>query len=397
MSKRISRPLSACLLLLFSASPCLAQRLKVPVALEHLKAVAVADSNDATAHYNLALGYWSKKKWDEADLAFRAALELDPRHAPAHLGLGTLPYARRKKLRSEVEEERVPAEWRPVVEEAAQHLRHAFVIDPLVDLRLVGASVPARSVHWEHNPYLKALWDEWLGGFDDLLRGEHENAYRRLNRMVEDMNGRRYPSRVPAITWWYLGLAAAQVGRYEDAELAIGTLLERSLETESDESELVHVPLLTAEYRFLLGVLRQQQGDMEGATELYRRALEGNLGLYMAHVRLAAIHEGLGDLATAAEERRRAVNANPEDHTLLIELGATLFKNGELDAAQEALETAVRMGPRDARPHYALALIAERKGDAPAARAAYERFVELAPARLQPLVARAAGRMEATR
>lgn len=39
------------------ASPGAAQRIKLPVKLEKLEARALADSNDAAAHYNLGLGY----------------------------------------------------------------------------------------------------------------------------------------------------------------------------------------------------------------------------------------------------------------------------------------------------------------------------------------------------
>src|SRR3989442_810612 len=96
------RPVPACLivmLLLGSRGGLQSQGLKVSQRLKDLEAAAQRDSNDAFAQYNLALGYWSKKRYDDAERALRTCVQIDPRFAAAWLALGTLPYARRPRLR----------------------------------------------------------------------------------------------------------------------------------------------------------------------------------------------------------------------------------------------------------------------------------------------------------
>src|SRR5712692_6094859 len=69
----------------FTAAPLAAQRIKLPAKLEELEARARKDSNDAAAHYNIALAYWSVKRYDDAENALKRAVALDYRFAPAHL------------------------------------------------------------------------------------------------------------------------------------------------------------------------------------------------------------------------------------------------------------------------------------------------------------------------
>ena len=85
------RALSAALCTALLASPVAAQRVKLPVKFEELEARAYADSNDATAHYNLGLGFWSKERYDEAAAELELAVELDRKFADAYLALSQLP------------------------------------------------------------------------------------------------------------------------------------------------------------------------------------------------------------------------------------------------------------------------------------------------------------------
>src|SRR4051812_8681195 len=80
-------------LLVVGARPSAGQRLKITSSVPALEEAARRDSTDAAAHYNLALGYWTKSKWDEADSALRRALAIDPRFASAYLALAFLPQA----------------------------------------------------------------------------------------------------------------------------------------------------------------------------------------------------------------------------------------------------------------------------------------------------------------
>ena len=116
-----------------------AQRIKLPASLSDLQTRAVKDSDDAAAQYNVALAYWNAKRWDDADSAFRRAIRLDARFAPAYVGLAYLPYAERSSLFDDVFEDQVPAEWKPKLEMSDEMYHRAIMIDPLTDLRLAGA------------------------------------------------------------------------------------------------------------------------------------------------------------------------------------------------------------------------------------------------------------------
>ena len=73
-------------------------RIELPVSLSQLEESARRDSNDAVAHYNLALGFWNERRWDDVEESLRRSLELDPRLALSHMALSRLPYARHSRL-----------------------------------------------------------------------------------------------------------------------------------------------------------------------------------------------------------------------------------------------------------------------------------------------------------
>ena len=82
-----------------SAAPLAAQvRLRPGVTIRSLEAAAARDSSDTAVLYDLALGYWSKKRWDDAERTLRLISRIEPRHAPALLALAHLHYARRPRL-----------------------------------------------------------------------------------------------------------------------------------------------------------------------------------------------------------------------------------------------------------------------------------------------------------
>ena len=139
---RAAHVLLAPLLVLAQPVSLGAQNIKLSSSLPDLEAVARKDSNDAQALYNVALGYWSKKRYDDAERALRLAVTIEPRFAAGWLALGVLPYGRRPKLREQVSKGKVPDEWKPVLQEAERMTRKAFLIDPFVDLRILGAVEP---------------------------------------------------------------------------------------------------------------------------------------------------------------------------------------------------------------------------------------------------------------
>ena len=142
---------------LFLPSFAEAQGVKVSGSIEDLEMAAGVDPYDPTALYNLALGYWSEELYDETETQLRRVLELDARYAPAYLALAYLPLAQREELRREILAGEVPEEWEDRVAETGRQYRRAFLVDPLVDIRIMAAVQPKKSAIWSFGEYASFL------------------------------------------------------------------------------------------------------------------------------------------------------------------------------------------------------------------------------------------------
>jgi tetratricopeptide (TPR) repeat protein len=388
------------LILLFIIVPSpapLAAQFRLPVQLGELEQVASRDSNDAAAHFNLALGYWNAKRWEAVEHELRLAVTIEPQFAEGWLALSRLPFARRLGLWDDIAERRVPADLRQSVNEAYRLYQRALLINPLVDLRTEAAARPARSTYWMASEWLETLYDRFFGGFDDIETGNYAGAYNRFDRLVQEAPTRGDREALPEFVYYFRGLAAAHINRWDEAIADFERLLAKADERQSRDSLLYFIPVETNQYRYILGVLNHRAGHLSEAERYYRTALENDIGLYMAHARLATIAENKGDWPTAASERRAAVNANPDDPSLLLDLGRTLSAWGDFRAADEVLTQAVAANPRDSRGWYYLGIVQQQLNKKEEARAAFSRFVALAPSRYVRQVEDAKQRLAALR
>lgn len=378
----IGRCLVVLMMLRGYAGPAAAQ-FKLAAKLPELERQARADSNDPAAHFNVALAYWNAKRWDDADRSFRTSIMLDARFAPAYIALNYLPYARRASLWDEVRERRVPEEWRTRMDESDRLFRQAYMIDPFVELRS-GDVVTPRSEAYLHflEQYFGEHIRDYFDGLDQYFQADYQKAYDRFTRVLLALDADRHPDRVPSTVFWWHGLASAHVEKWDEATLDFERLIARSLEPARGDS-LVHFPLRTNEFRYILAHIKQRAGRWNEAIDLYREAVTNDIGLYMAHVRLADMYETERMWPDAITSRRNAVNANPEDETLLLDLGKTLVAAGQPDDAVSTLRQATTANPRDPRPYLFLGLLLEQSGRKDDAKAALTRFIALAPSRYE--------------
>jgi tetratricopeptide (TPR) repeat protein len=380
------------------AHPVQAQRIKLPMSLTELEQRARQDSLDAAAHYNVALGYWNEKRFDDAERELKTATVIDPRFAEAYLALAYLPYARRPKLWAEEESGRLQDEWKQRVEESDRMYRRAFLINPLVDLRIAGATTPPRDPLWE--TLFPEVYEFYFQAFDDMLKGDYERAYGRFVKLHRE---RRLAGpgqgKLPLSVYWFEGLAAAHTQRWEEAKKSFEYLINESvaLEKKQEEKDLIRIPLRTNEYRYFLANIQHAGGSSDQALGLYRKTLENDIGLYMAHVQMANILESQRRYPEAIEERKRAVDANPDDPSLLTDLGVTTGKSGRFAEAEEILQRAWEANPRDARVPFWAGLCQAEQGKKEAAKASLSRFIEMAPARWDKQIAMAKQRLEGLR
>jgi tetratricopeptide (TPR) repeat protein len=365
-----------------------AQRLIVKTSIAELEAAAHRDSLDPAAHYNLALGYWSKQQWDRVEVELHAALSIDTRFAPGYLALAFLPQADGKAWREEVLV--LPGGRQlvryiavdTVVQQFERLYRRAFLIDPLVDIRIVVAT------EWRGGTIGRL--DRALYAYDD---GKWDEAFRRFGDMLADSaDYRGEKSRLYEEIIWYHALAGARLGRYEPAIRDLSDLIDRSQRREASDT-ISRWPLRTNEYRYTLAFLKQRASDPQGALQMYREALASDLGLYMAHVHMAEIYEAAGMWVDAVAARRGAVAANPDDPSLLLDLGKTLANAGHWTEAEGSLQEAADANPRDVRVYFYLGAVEQQLGKAESARAAFSRFISLAPTRYGPQVTNAKQRI----
>jgi Tfp pilus assembly protein PilF len=354
-----------------------AQGLKLHVSLSELEARARQDSNDAAAQYDLGLGYWAKKRYDDAERALRVSVTIEPRYAPSWLALGTLPHARRPKLRREMLQGKVPPEWRAAAEESDRNVRRAFLIDPLVDLQILGAVDPPEPVTIGVVGGRVVVFQNPFSAFQT---GHYDLAFMEFDAMMYRRGAPIPRDSVPGVILWYHGLSAAHLNRFDVAILDLQALLDRALAREHGDS-LIHVPLGTNDFRYVLALMETRANRVDEAMRLFRDVLTNDLGLYMAHVQLYRIFQSQQRWDSAVVESRAAVETNPEDPTILSDHGFMLIQAGNASAAADTLRRAMAADPRDSRIPFYLGIAEQQLHDTAAARAAFERFLSLAPSR----------------
>jgi tetratricopeptide (TPR) repeat protein len=265
------------------------QRARLLVPLAQLEARAASDSLDTLAHYDLALGYWAKERWDDVERCLRRSIAIEPKMAPAYLGLAFLPFARRPKLWKEEERGKIPAEWSPRLEEASRHFRRAFQLDPMVDLKVYGLALPPRGaivVGRTATPAYAAL----IQGFESLLDGQYANSYAFLDPVLTKLD-RGKDDDVPEGLLWFHGLAAAHLQNYDVALIDFHRLHERAVARERTDTLIRTFMMESNQIRYVLATISRRAGRTEQALALYRESVANDLGLYMAQVQMADIYE----------------------------------------------------------------------------------------------------------
>lgn len=378
--------IAALTVLCLAPAPARAQE---PPILKHsireIEELVRADSNDGYLHYYLALAHWKKHHWTETDSLLRLAVRLEPRLAEAYLALYHLPFSRRSSLAREVVEHKVPRDWQARVDEAEGFYKRAFRINPLVSQEVLSIAYHIEEIHFDDptTPAAQA-YDLYFAWLTDFGLGRYSDAYLRLERLSQvRFQEARFPERVPSFILWYRALAAAHARRYFNALWDLNALVTRGDKLE--EEELVHIPLQTNEYRFTLAVVQQRAGNLDRAMDIFKEAVQHDLGLQMAHTYMAVLYQESGQMDSCLAERRRAAEVSPDDPVVLFEYAVSLFNDNKASEAEETVRHAMALNPRYAPSYYLLGRIDEELGRVPDARELYDRFLALAPQRLTSL------------
>lgn len=361
--------------------------LRPGVTVRSLEAAVARDSNDTEALYALALGYWSKKRWNDAERMLKQTLAIEPRNARALLALAHLPYARRPKLWDEDVRGQVPPEWQPALILSERYTRLAMQIDPLVDLQIVGAVAP------DPNALLQgadpgSIERNAMVGQANFQNARYDQAYAWFNRFARLLGEEVDSSRVPDFVLWFRGLSAAHLNDFPTALRDF-----RALHARDPDREQTILSVDPVDVTYVLAWLEQNTGALDTAAPLYEEALTHDFGLWMAHVQLAKLHEDRQEWNDAIRERRLAVDADPEDPSLLLDLGITLFRAGRSEQAAPILLQARSGLPRNFRVPYYEGYVASALARPDAAREAFQRFLTLVPSRYADEIAEVRGRL----
>ena len=378
------RPVILTLLTLVLAAPLPAQSIRLDVSVDELEARARRDSCDAAAHYNLAVGYMSRRQWARADSTLARATALDPQLAVAWLARSIVF-------------DRDDNHWRDLRRRGdsastaelrlrASYSRRAYLIDPLVDLRILGAvsqfSNYGDAVQYYYGRDFRRFDDGVRIGTQGLVEADYARSLDGLNMatIAWTQLGLARDS-LPEWLIFYHGLAAAHTNQWDLAIADIGTLVARNVNAEKKDTTRA-VPLRTNEYRYVLATLHQRAAHRDAAVSAFQEVAGNDLGNFMTHVQLARIFEAERNWPEAIRERRAAADINADDHTVTYDLGAALARSGQWAPAEEALLRARDMQPKYPRTWHALGVVEQQLGKTAEAREAFNRFLAIAPSRM---------------
>lgn len=326
--------------------------IKIHESLRDLQTRLARDTNDPAAYYNLAIGYWSKKKYDLADSTLRTAVALDPEFALAHLAIALVQLPHKdywQHLKRAAGDTALQQELRFREREYAR----AFMIDPFVDVRPLG-----------------------------MFPMGYEEAYVILSAVLANREARFAAplDSMPAQLLWLHALAAAHTAHEREAIADVQILAKLAGRREQSDS-MSPAPLLANHYLFMLAALYQSIHFNTNAIHLYQAVLSNDIGNYEAHVHLAQIYESEGGWRDALAERRAAIAVFPENPRLLLDLGVTQYHADSLPDAEETLHQAEAAGPRDPYAYYWLGVVQRARADTADARQNFAAFLRLAPSR----------------
>jgi tetratricopeptide (TPR) repeat protein len=305
-------------------------------AIAHLRrAVAVGDDEEAP-RLILAELLIQLEQLDEAEAILQAALEGDPRHNRARLGLARIALQRGDP--SAGEKHLLPATTDPRTRKTA-YLLLAEIRQRRGDR---GGAEEAKGradnlpddVPWP-DPLAEGVQALAVGLLPSITRaaaliqrGDGAQAVPILQRTVED-----YPD--SSLAWTLLGRAWLTAGNLSPAERALDEAIRRDPDA--------------VEAHFYLGVVRFEGGRVEAALPAFRRASELKPDYAEAWYNLGHCRKRRGERAGAREAFRTAVACKPQFADARINLGELLAEDGQIEAAREQLQIALRFAPEDKR------------------------------------------------
>lgn len=298
-----------------------------------------ADSLSPRALTDLAVLLADDERFVAADSAAQRALRIEPQYARAHLVAGLLPFAMNDNLGKDYRKDKLDEEKRALVDSSLREIRLAYLIDPFVSVDRIN--------------FVFA----WEGSLAPLTARERERA--------------------PLGFLYWRGIRLAQSKRYVESATELEDLLNRLQAAGDSFPDDAFLPLVSNDIRYILAIVQRSSGKTHLATPLLEEVATLDMGHFMAHVRLAEIHESRGAFKRGVRERRLAMEANPDNDFLIYEYGVSLAQDGDLPAADSVLAVARERNPLNARYVFIQAKVRQARERNEEAIAAYDQFLEM--------------------
>jgi len=319
-------------------------------AIEALERATRLDPEYAPAQIRLGDAYLRSDRVDDAERAYRKALETDPFSAFAYLGSARVAVVRDR------------------FEEAADQVESAIEVrDDFREAHRLAAQVYSRL----GKPEQARLETERAGEpGDDLAmpdrlraglaefgvsagwrasRGESFAAEGDYNRAIAEF--RAAVRLEPEIAGHHFRLASAlQSAGKRKAALA-------------EYAESLRLRPDYPESHFKYAVLLTQVGQKDKAVEQYRAALEDNPGMTDARENLGALLASMGRYTEGVEALRQVAVEKPDSANVRFNLGLALLHSGDPEAARKVWKNALAIDPDHGPALTELGQLAVRRGD----------------------------------
>jgi tetratricopeptide (TPR) repeat protein len=184
------------------------------------------------------------------------------------------------------------------------------------------------------------------------------------------------------------------LGNLDSARAEMAAAVSAMRKREADTKEVVILYRSKAMYEQSLGMIFEQQRQVDSAQDAYGHALQEDLAYYPAHSRLAQLQLAKGDSAGALTALDLTVQLQPNNVAVRYAYALALVNAGRDADAAAQLKSAISIDPYYAPPHLLLARIADVEEYGADAVAEYRRFQALAT-RADPNISFVKGRLAA--
>jgi Tfp pilus assembly protein PilF len=247
----------------------------------------------------------------------------------------------------------------------------ALTLDPFLDRRIdrLLQQGRERQIHWRVRLGGKKvnLPDEVGLGNEEFMEQDYIGATENWGKALKEM---------PDLLMLHSFRAEAFYARkrYDSTVIELQALTAKLQKRE--EKDLVYEFQSKAMAIYATAVAQVQLGELKAARETFEQALTENLGLYMAHVRLAGLSLMTGDTTSAVTELGAATQLNDADAGILFQYGFVLIAADHDDSATVMLRKSIKADPYFAMPYEFLGRVLDAHGKKAEAILAYQGFID---------------------